>query len=272
MQGINFPELPPIPGYEPIEPLGVNLGTLYLARHSSSGTLVCLKVWDLRFAEHAQDLHGPAERLSHPNIIRTFEMGEFGNHFFCAVEYVKQTLADKLQGGPLPDSKVVRLASAIGSALQYARDQGVIPLSLSPNSIFLTDDNVPKLSDFGTSFRSNLPGPDQWAPEWVSEALYPLGSKEETSFIITETSQIFRMGVIMYEMLTATHPFRDETSLEETVRRVRHEMPKSPRKVNPRVGRNLEELCMKCLAKEPEARFVSFEDLLDHLQQSLPRK
>ena len=68
----------------------------------------------------------------------------------------------------------------------------------------------------------------------------------------------------MYEMLTARSPFRAD-SMGTTLMRVLHEMPERPRETNPRVGRELDALCMKCLAKQPKARYVSLQDLLDHL-------
>lgn len=252
-----FPEQPPIPGYEPIRPLGINLGVVYLARHSSSGMLVVLKVWRLEFAGHARDLHAPSARLHHPNIIRVLEMAEFEGSYFCALEYVERTLADKMRERPLPDGEVVRLAHAIGSALQYALDRGLIPLDLSPRSILLADGNVPKLSAFCASetpdkFR-NMPAIARLPPEWVSA--------NDTG---GEASQVYRMGVLMYELLTATSPCAAD-GIVATAMRVLHEMPVPPRKVNPGVGRRLAAICMKCLAKQPAARYHSLRDLLHEL-------
>ena len=127
---VNFPEQPPIPGYEAIRPLGMNLGVVYLARHLSSGALVALKVWHIKFAGHARDLLAPLARLRHPNIIRVLEMGEFEGHFFSALEYVEQSLADRLREGPLPDLEVSRIARAIVSALQHAGDRGMVASGL----------------------------------------------------------------------------------------------------------------------------------------------
>jgi serine/threonine protein kinase len=249
MGGVSFPEQPSIPGYEAIRPLGINFGAVYLARHSSSGALVALKVWPRKFAEHARDVYAPSTRLHHSNIIRAVGMGEFEGSFFCALEYVEHTLADRLGGGLLPDVEVARLAGAVVSALQYARAQGMIPRSLSPKSILLTDDNVPKLLDFCAidTFGKppNLPPPALMAPEWISGA--------DTA---SEASQVYCMGALMYEMLTARPPFTADSALA-TMRLVLHEMPKPPRKVNPRVGRELDAVCMKCLAKQPKARYVS---------------
>lgn len=254
---VSFPAQPPIPGYEPIRPLGINLGVVYLARHSS-GVLVALKVWRLEFAGHARDLHSPEAQLHHPNIIRVLGMGEFEGNFFCALEYVERTLADRLRDGSLSGVEVARLAHGVGSALRYARDQGMVPISLSPKSILLTDDNVPKLSGFCASEAfgrpPNLPPPALMAPEWVSGA--------DTA---SEASQVYCVGALMYEMLTARPPFAADSAVA-TLMRVLYEMPELPRKVNRRVGRGLEAICMKCLAKQPESRYASLQDLLDHLK------
>jgi len=134
MEGVRFPDQPPIPGYEPIRPLGKNGGVLYVARHSASGVLVALKVWPLELENHARDVHGPLAYLHHPNIIRLFEMGQFEGKFFCALEYVEQTLADTLREGPLPGYEIARIACRLGSALEHAREHGMIP-DLSAKSL-----------------------------------------------------------------------------------------------------------------------------------------
>ena len=252
-------EQPPIPGYEPVRLLGMNLGAIYLARHSRSGTLVALKVSHREFAAHFRDLHAPLARLDHPNIVRVLGMGEFEGNFFCALEYVERTLADRLLEGPLSGVEVARLAHAVGSALQYARDQGMIPLSLTPKSIVLTDENVPKLSNFCSmeTFGKlpKLPSPALMPPEWVSSGI---GSA-------SETTQVYRVGALMYEMLTARPPFAADYDVA-TLKRVLNDMPEPPRQINPKVGRDLEVVCMKCLAKPPEARYASLRELVDHLK------
>jgi len=255
---MTFPEQPPIPGYEPIRPLGINLGAVYLARHATSGSLVALKVWPLRFEGHARDILEAQAALDHPNIIRVLGMGKFEGSFFCAIEYVERTLADKLRDGPLSGAEAARLIRAIVSALQYALDQGMTASSLSPKSVLLTDDDVPKLSDFCASEAfgepPNLPSPTAFmAPEWLSGT--DTGS---------EASHVYRVSALMYEMLTARPPFTG-TNARATAMQVLHEMPEPPRKVNPRVGPDLEAVCMKSLAKEPKARYGSLQELLDHL-------
>src|SRR5262249_23948229 len=161
--------------------------------------------------------------------IRVLEIGEFEGNFFCALEYVERTLANKLSEGPLPGVEVARLARSIGSAIQYALDQGMIPQTLSPKSIPLTDENQPKLSDFCTSEPSGKP------PHLLSPALMPpeFVSGDDTG---NEASQVYRMGALMYELLTAKPPFTADNAVA-TLMRVLHEMPEPPRKLNPGVAR-----------------------------------
>ena len=118
-----------------------------------------------------------------------------------AKKNLRRQLADRLFEGPIRDVEVARIADAVASALQYARDQGMIPLSLAPRSILLTDENVPKLSHFCASEilgnPPNLPSPALMAPECV---LSGVGTA-------SEASQVYRVGALIYEMLTARPPF-----------------------------------------------------------------
>jgi serine/threonine-protein kinase len=100
----------------------------------------------------------------------------------------------------------------------------------------------------------NLLSPAMMAPEWV------LGDNT-----VSEASQVFCIGALMYEMLTGTLPFTAD-SAPATIERVLHEMPESPRKSNPSVGHEADRICMKCLAKEPQARYAAIQDLLGQLQ------
>src|SRR5262249_25060440 len=143
------------------------------------------------------------------------------------------------------------------SALQYALAQGMTPLSLSPKSVFLTDENVPKLSAFCASETFGKP------PNLQPIALVAPECLSGTDASI-EASLAYCVGALMYEMLTARPPFAGESAVA-TAMRVLHEMPEAPRKVNPRVDRDLEAVCMRCLVKEPKARYVSLQELFDRL-------
>ena len=253
-----LPEQLPIPGYEPVRLLGINLGTLYLARHSSSGTLVALSVFRREFAAHFRDLHAPLTRLDHRNIIRVFGIGDFEGYSYCALEYVEKTLADRLLRGPLPDVDVARLTQAIASALRYARDQGMILRTLTPKGILLNEENVPKLMDFHAN---DAPGKSR-AIARPSAFMAP----EELQGTTTPATDVYRVGAVMYAMLTGEPPFAEQDGMEATCRKVVEGKPKSPRQLNPRVHGDLEAICMKCLEKEPEARYRSLQELADKLK------
>jgi serine/threonine-protein kinase len=251
---------PPIPGYEPIRPIGVNLGASYLARQAKSGVLVTLNVWPLEYAAHAEETFGHLARLHHPNILRLLEMGEFQAHFFCALEYVERTLADRLRDGPIPEVDAIRMTRAIGSAVAYALRQGMLPRGLRPTRIGLTEGGEPRLQEFCALEQfgqpQSFPVVAYMAPEWLSGTEYT-----------GETGQVHAVGIVMYEMLTGKNPFSAE-SLKATVMQILHRTPESPRSVNPTVGRKINAICMKCLEKRPKDRFASLQDLLRSLEPS----
>jgi len=254
-----FPAQPPIPGYEPVRLLAINLGTVYLARHSSTGMLVALKVFRRDFAQHSRDLHAPLAHLHHPNIIRVFGIGDFEESSYCALEYVEKTLADRLLQGSLPEVEAARLTRAVASALQYARDQGMILLNLTPNAILLNEENVPKLADFHAGDART----ESHAITLPSAFMAP----EELQGITTAATDVYRLGAVMYAMLTGEPPFADRSGLEATLRQLIGERPMPPRQVNAKVGSDLEAVCMKCLEKRPEARYASLQELADSLRR-----
>src|SRR5437867_2580810 len=141
-------ELPAIPGYEPVRFLGINGAIIYLARRSSGGQLVVLKVYDRTSAERLRHHDSLLARLDHPNILRVFEIGDFQGRSYCALEYVDRNLADRLRQAPLSRSQTIRLIHAITLALQYAWNQGMIPVNLTPKSILLDAESIPRLSSF----------------------------------------------------------------------------------------------------------------------------
>jgi serine/threonine protein kinase len=135
-------------------------------------------------------------------------------------------------------------------------------LNLASRSILLTDENVPKLSDFCASEifgkPPNLPSPALMAPECV---LSGVGTA-------SEASQVYRVGALIYEMLTARPPFVADNVLA-TLKRVLHDVPEPPRQVNTKAGIDLEAVCMKCLRKRPEARYTSLHELAGDLKPFL---
>jgi serine/threonine protein kinase len=246
---------PAIPGYEPIRPLGINGAIVYLARRSSSDDLVVLKVYEVAFAELVRH-ESLLARLDHPNILRVFEIGDFQGRPYCALEYCDGDLADRLRQGPLPRSQAIRLVSDIALAIQYARHQGVVPVSLAPNSILLAAESVPKLFEFEAM---DAVGPSARSPEFMAPEEVAMGVS------LTPATLVYRMGGVMYAVLTARPPFASGDRVTNTLQRVLQEKPVLPRQVNATVAKDLEGVCMKCLEKRPEDRYASLEELAERL-------
>jgi len=261
MTSPQFPQLPPIPGYEPIRLLGINLCAVYLARHSPTGTLVALKVCRRDLAPHFLGLHAPLVRIDHPNISRLVGIGEFEQYFYCALEYLEKTLADRLLQGPLPEAEVARISQRVCSALQYAWDQGMIVVDLTPNAVLLDQENVPRLTDFHPVHA--LAGSHAFTPP--SPFMAP---EQLLQQVITPATDVYRVGALMYAMLTGAPPFPADAGIEIALQVLRTD-PKSPRQLNPTLGRALDAVCMTCLAKRPDARYASLQHLSDNLKPFL---
>jgi len=254
-------ELPAIPGYEPVRALGINGAIIYLARRSCSGELVVLKVYDRTSEERLRHRDSLLARLDHPNILRVFEIGDFQGRSYCALEYVDGNLADRLRQGPLSRSQATRLVPAITLALQYAWHQGMIPVNLAPNSILLDAQGVPRLSTFeaidSVGPRLDVGFSEFMAPEEVTGT--------PTRVTLTPATLVYRVGAVMYALLTGRPPFASDDRMVETVRQVLREAPVPPRQLNAKVDRDLETICMKCLEKRPEDRYASLQELADRV-------
>jgi len=248
-------EMPSIPGFECVRFLGINLGTVFLARESATGTLVALKVYRPEFASHFREIDGALKDLNHPNIVRILASGESERYNFLALEFIEGTLADRLLRGPLTQAEVVRLSLAIASALEYARSHGVESHNLTPSGILLSEAGIPKLMDFhpvggdaGMAVPSGFMAP------------------EELEGHVTAATDVYRIGAVMYAMLTGASPFGSETTALETLRRSWEQTPVSPRQLNPQVSGPLQTICLKCLEMRADARYATPRELVEALR------
>jgi eukaryotic-like serine/threonine-protein kinase len=251
-------ELPAIPGYEPVRALAM-CPRIYLARRQSSGDLVVVRLYD-RGADQRRHHDALLARLDHPNIRRVFEIGDFQGGSYCALEYIKEDLAERLRQGPLSRSHVISLVAAVSLALQYTWHQGMVPVNLTPTRVLLAAESVPKLFDFAPidSVDRRLGVPEFMAPEEVS------------GISTSVTSLVYRVGAVMYAVLTGHPPFTRDGGIMEVLGKILNESPVPPRRTNARVDRDLETVCMKCLAKRPEDRYASLQVLVEQVAALAP--
>src|SRR3954470_1773112 len=282
---------PPIPGYELLGVLGRGgMGVVFKARHLRTDRVVALKVpghLDLetrtRFTTEAQ----AAARVSHPNIVQVYEVGEYDGRPFLALEYVPGgTLADRLTGTPFPPRGAAALAETLARGGGAAHEHGVVHRDLKPANILLQSSPAPvrnpqstivelraaglgtvKVTDFGLARRLDvdtgqtqsgmiLGTPDYMAPEQAAGDARRVGP----------AADVWALGAILYECLTGRPPFRG-TGMLDTLDQVRTFDPVPPRRLQPAVPRDLETICLKCLHKDPARRYPDATELADDLRR-----
>jgi serine/threonine-protein kinase len=263
----------PIPGYELLKLLGYDGHCIYLARQSSSGRLVYLNVvhssgeFGRQVAQRLRRHAALLATLDHPNILRPVEVGDAeGYGFFTALEYAEGGfLSDKVRNGPLPSTEAASIARAIASALEYARTRGVVQVDLGPRSVLLGRGNVAKLADFRPwdAGRANArigTTPGYMAPEEVTDSK---GAEPAPA------TDVYRVGAVLYEMLTGQTPVSGAGTMVGTIRQVVEQSPVPVRQWNPVVPPDLEACCMRCLEKQPAARYADVGELVNVLDNFL---
>jgi serine/threonine protein kinase len=265
--------LPRIPGYEVIEILGRGgMGVVYKARNSRLNRLCALKMIlgdDYASPEDRLRLLAEAEtvaKLCHPNIVQIYGRSEHDNHPFLELEYLGGgSLAARLDGTPRPPIEAARLIETLARAVAQAHRLGVVHRDLKPANVLLTEDDVPKVSDFGlakslhedsglTATGAIVGTPSYMAPEQAEGRVREVGYPAD----------IYALGTMLYELIVGRPPFRGAT-IHQTMEQVRIAEPVPPSRLVPGVPRDLETIILRALQKEPQRRYESAQALADDL-------
>jgi len=267
---------PVIPGYEIIRELGFGgMAVVYEAYQLGLQRRVALKMGIdgpapdhehlARFQIEAQ----AAASLHHPNIVEIYEIGESaGLPYFSMTLVEGGTLAREIGGQLVSTRKAAQLTEILARAIHYAHERGIIHRDLKPANVLLTPEGVPKIADFGlaknlkdssqTQIGTVLGSPCYMSPEQASGSVRDAGPK----------SDVYSLGAILYEMLVGAPPFKAETPLE-TLHKLLDEEPAKPTRLRPKVARDLETICLKCLEKSPSRRYASALALAEDLDRFL---
>jgi eukaryotic-like serine/threonine-protein kinase len=252
------------------------MGVVYKARQKSLDRVVALKM--ILRGEHAtpEDLARfqveaqAAATLRHPNIVPVHAAGEHDGQAYFSMSYVEgETLTAFLARGPLRGRDAAALLATVARAVDYAHQHGILHRDLKPSNILLDEAGRPHVTDFGLAKRVKGMEPHQrltqtnaivgtpayMAPEQVT------GSRGKPS----PASDVYSLGVILYEMLTGRPPFQAPTPVD-TLLLVLDQDPVRPGMLNPKVDPDLELICLKCIQKEPELRYQSAADLAADLE------
>jgi serine/threonine-protein kinase len=265
--------------YELQEELGRGgMGVVYRAYHRRLQRPVALKMvlrGDFAGAEDLARFEAEARaaaHLDHPHIVPVYDAGDCDGQAYFSMRLVEgQTLAQLLAHGPLRPRQAVRLLITVCRAVQYAHEHGILHRDLKPSNVLLDATGEPFVTDFGLAKRVSAPPgasptasgailgtPAYMAPEQVS------GSRGVPS----PASDVYSLGVILYEMLTGRPPFQAASAVD-TLLLVLDQDPVRPRLLNPRVDPDLELICLKCLQKAPDLRYPSAAALADDLEAFL---
>ena len=269
--------LPQISGYEVEALIGRGgMGVVFRARQLRLNRVVALKMMLAgayagprereRFQREAEAVAG----LRHPNIVQIHDVGDSDGRPYFTMEFVEgSSLAEKLAGTPQPAREAAALLATLAGAVHAAHQSRIVHRDLKPANILLTADGTPKISDFGLARRLDgeagltrtgtaLGTPSYMAPEQAR------GNKE----VAAPAADIYALGAILYELLTGRPPFRAETGAE-TVYQLLTQDPVPPSRLNGKVPRDLETICLKCLHKEPRFRYATAAALADDLGRFL---
>lgn len=262
---------PTIPGYEILSELGRGgMGVVYKARQTSLNRIVAIKLFVSgslkRFRLEAEAI----ARLQHPHIVQVFEVGTCGRGPYFSQEFIAGgSLADRLDGAPWRAAKAADLVAKLAEAMQFTHDRNIIHRDLKPANILMADDQTPKISDFGLAKESDRDSGQTATGDIMGSPSYM--APEQAGGVtkhITRSTDIYALGAILYELLTGRPPFYGETAMD-TVFQVLSNEPLAPRQVQPKIQRDVETICLKCLEKLPRDRYASAQELADDLRRFL---
>ncbi|QDU29698.1 Serine/threonine-protein kinase PknB [Anatilimnocola aggregata] len=274
----------------PAQPLLQRLGRFEIRRELGRGRFgVVFLAWDPQLHRHValkipqfdaaldpdlrERFRGEAKAagcLDHPGIVSIHDVGQNSGIDYIAMAYIDgMTLAERLKAGPLPPLDAARLTIGLAAAVQHAHEQGVIHRDLKPSNILIDKSDQPHVMDFGlarqlseSAMRATATGQVLGTPAYMSPE-QATGKSD-----VGPLSDVYALGVILYEVITGRPPFQAGT-FAEAIEFIVNRDPLPPSKLIPKLPRELDAITFKCLEKSSSARYESAADLADDLQRFL---
>jgi WD40 repeat protein len=263
-------------GYQIVREVGRGgMGVVYEARQTALNRVVALKMVlhagqaeanELRrFAAEAQTVAA----LDHPHIVPLYEVGECDGHPYYTMKLIDGgSLAAQLPRLAHDPCAAAALLAAVARAVHYAHQRGVLHRDLKPANILMDEQGEPHVSDFGLAKRVAGDSSLTQTGAIVGTPSYMAPEQARAEKGLTTAIDVYSLGAVLYEILTGQPPFRAGTPLD-TLLQVLEKEPEAPRKLQPRIDRDLETICLKCLEKEPQRRYASAEALAQDLDRYL---
>lgn len=253
---------------------GGGMANVYLARDIILERYVAVKILRLDYAndpEFIRRFHREAMNatsLVHPNIVNIYDVGEEDNIYYIVMEYVSgETLKQYIQKhSPIPLEKVIDIMLQITSGISHAHQNNIIHRDIKPQNILLDKDGNVKITDFGIAIA--LTSTTITHTNSVMGSVHYISPEQARGGISTKKSDIYALGIVMFELLTGSLPFSGESAVSIALKHLQTETP-SPRQFNPAIPQSVENIVIKATAKDPYYRYDDVEEMIADLKTCL---
>ncbi|MDI6601399.1 MAG: Stk1 family PASTA domain-containing Ser/Thr kinase [Thermoanaerobacteraceae bacterium] len=260
--------------YEILEEIGQGgMGIVYKARCHLLNRLVAIKILrpefshDEEFIKRFKYESQSAASLSHPNIVSIYDVGNEGDIYYIVMEYVNgKTLKQiiKESNGPLPLDRAMSITSQVLRALDNAHRHNIIHRDIKPHNILLTEDGIAKVTDFGIA-RAATDYTLTYNKNIIGTAQY-FSPEQARGGIVDEKSDIYSLGIVMYEMLTGQVPFEGDSPISVALKHIEENLI-PPSRLNHNIPKGIEEIIMKATEKDPNRRYSSANEMLTDINK-----
>ena len=253
---------------------GGGMSHVYLAHDVILGRDVAIKILRYDFTNE-EELHRRFQRealsatsLTHPNIVSVYDVGEDRDMHYIVMEYIKgKTLKQYIQEfSPLSPAKSVQIMKQLTSAIAHAHENGIIHRDIKPQNILVDVEGNVKITDFGIATTLNATSYTQ--TNSVMGTVHYLSPEQARGGIATKKSDIYSLGIVLYELLTGELPFSGESAVSIALKHLQTETP-SIRAVDASIPQTLENIVLKATAKDPNHRYQSMDEMEKDLQTCL---
>ncbi len=261
--------------YRIVDKIGVGgMADVYLGEDTLLGRPVAIKILhanftnDDEFVKRFKREAQAAGKLNHPNIVNMYDVGFDQNLHYIIMEYVDgETLKEYItRHGRLSIDEAVKFTIAIAEGLEHAHAMGIVHCDIKPHNVIITRTGRVKVTDFGIARAMNATNTVMYTNSILGSAHY-LSPEQASGKPVDGNTDIYSLGVVLYEMLTGRVPFEGETPIAVALKHVREKVT-PPTRYNPSIPPLLEAVVMKALAKNPADRFESISDMISDLRLS----
>jgi len=249
---------------------GGGMADVYRAHDKLLDRFVAVKILHPQFANDEQFVARfrreaqAAARLSHHNIVNMYDVGQDGNVHYIVMEYISgETLKDRILREPLPIENAVRIAAEIAEGLEHAHQNNLVHCDIKPHNILMTRAGRIKVTDFGIA--KAVSSATMQHTSTIIGSVHYFSPEQAKGGAVGAKSDIYSLGVVLYEMLTGTVPFNGETPISIALKHLQEDPPPI-RELNPEVPPLLEAIVLKAMAKDVDHRFNDISEMIVDLK------